>query len=140
MVFEEAHCIDPTSRAALDIIIDRPPALRVLAIVTFRPEFTPAQDWSPTSHDSNYSRISERWLKSVRTGCLDHLLLFSEAHLHRAIPGYATYFNYWRSHRSFGQRAPCDSAVHQFRPRGANCKITAAPGMGGFHHIYRRAV
>ena len=41
MVFEDAHWIDPTSRDALDIIIDRAPALRVLAIVTFRPEFTP---------------------------------------------------------------------------------------------------
>jgi hypothetical protein len=30
----------------------------------------------------------------------------------------AAYFNYWRPHRSLGQRAPCESAVHQFRPEG----------------------
>jgi transposase InsO family protein len=57
----------------------------------------------------------------------DHLLVFNEAHLRRAISRYAAYFNYWRPHRSLGQRSPCESTVHQFRPRGANCKITAEP-------------
>jgi hypothetical protein len=52
---------------------------------------------------------------------------------------YVTYFNYWRPHRSLGQRAPCESAVLQFRPREANCKITAEPVLGELHHIYKRA-
>jgi putative transposase len=83
--------------------------------------------------------ISERWVKSVRAECLDHLLIFNEVHLRRAISRYAAYFNYWRPHRSLGQRSPCESTVHQFRPRGANCKITAEAVLGGLHHIYRRA-
>jgi predicted ATPase len=41
MIFEDAHWIDPTSREAFDLIIDRVSALRILLIVTFRPEFTP---------------------------------------------------------------------------------------------------
>ena len=41
MVFEDVHWIDPTTRESLDLIIDRVSALRVLVIVTFRPEFTP---------------------------------------------------------------------------------------------------
>jgi predicted ATPase len=40
MVFEDAHWIDPTSREALDLITDRVAALKVLVIVTFRPEFS----------------------------------------------------------------------------------------------------
>jgi predicted ATPase len=48
MVFEDVHWIDPTSREALDLIIDRIPSLRVLAIITFRPEFTPP--WLGRSH------------------------------------------------------------------------------------------
>ena len=71
--------------------------------------------------------------------CLDHLLIFNEAHLRRAISAYVVYFNYWRSHRSLGQRAPCEPAVRQFRPRGADCEITAEPVLGGLHHVYRRA-
>jgi hypothetical protein len=39
MVFEDAHCIDPTSRELLDLTVERVRSLPVLLIVTFRPEF-----------------------------------------------------------------------------------------------------
>ena len=41
MVYEDVHWSDPTTRESLDLLIDRAPALRVLVIITFRPEFTP---------------------------------------------------------------------------------------------------
>ena len=41
MVYEDVHWSDPTTRESLDLLIDRVPALRVLVIITFRPEFTP---------------------------------------------------------------------------------------------------
>ena len=41
MVFEDVHWSDPTTRELLDLLVDRVPALRVLVIITFRPEFTP---------------------------------------------------------------------------------------------------
>jgi class 3 adenylate cyclase/tetratricopeptide (TPR) repeat protein len=41
MVYEDVHWSDPTTRESLDLLIDRVPTLRVLAIITFRPEFTP---------------------------------------------------------------------------------------------------
>jgi len=41
MVFEDVHWSDPTTRESLDLLIDRVFALRVLVIITFRPEFTP---------------------------------------------------------------------------------------------------
>ena len=41
IAFEDVHWSDPTTRELLDLIIDRMPALRVLMIITFRPEFTP---------------------------------------------------------------------------------------------------
>jgi AAA ATPase domain/Adenylate and Guanylate cyclase catalytic domain len=41
MVWEDVHWSDPTTRESLDLIIDRVSALRVLVILTFRPEFTP---------------------------------------------------------------------------------------------------
>jgi class 3 adenylate cyclase len=48
MVFEDVHWIDPTSLDLLDLIIDRVATLRVLLIITFRPEFAPA--WIGRSH------------------------------------------------------------------------------------------
>ena len=41
MVFEDIHWSDPTTRESLDLLIDRVPRLRVVLIITFRPEFTP---------------------------------------------------------------------------------------------------
>jgi class 3 adenylate cyclase/tetratricopeptide (TPR) repeat protein len=48
MVFEDIHWSDPTTRESLDLLIDRVPTLRVLVIITFRPEFTPP--WVGRSH------------------------------------------------------------------------------------------
>ena len=41
MVWEDVHWSDPTTRESLDLLIDRVPTLRVLVILTFRPDFTP---------------------------------------------------------------------------------------------------
>jgi len=41
VVFEDAHWIDPTSRELLDLTIERIRNLRVLLIITFRPDFQP---------------------------------------------------------------------------------------------------
>jgi predicted ATPase/class 3 adenylate cyclase len=41
MVWEDVHWSDPTTRESLDLLIDRVATLRVLVIITFRPEFAP---------------------------------------------------------------------------------------------------
>ena len=48
MVFEDLHWSDPTTREGLDLLVDRIPALRVLVIMTFRPDFAPP--WAGRSH------------------------------------------------------------------------------------------
>jgi class 3 adenylate cyclase len=50
MLVEDAHWSDPTSLELYDLIIDRVPGLRVLLIVTFRPEFVPP--WTGRPHVS----------------------------------------------------------------------------------------
>jgi class 3 adenylate cyclase/predicted ATPase len=47
MVFEDAHWIDPTSRELLDLTVERVRTLRVLLIITFRPEFQPPWTGQP---------------------------------------------------------------------------------------------
>jgi class 3 adenylate cyclase/predicted ATPase len=41
MVVEDVHWSDPTSLELWDLMVDQVPALRVLLIITFRPEFAP---------------------------------------------------------------------------------------------------
>jgi class 3 adenylate cyclase len=48
MVWEDVHWSDPTTRESLDLLVDRVPALRVLVIMTFRPEF--ALPWIGRPH------------------------------------------------------------------------------------------
>jgi class 3 adenylate cyclase len=48
MVFEDMHWSDPSTREMLDLIVDRVSRLRVLVIITFRPEF--ATPWVGRPH------------------------------------------------------------------------------------------
>jgi predicted ATPase len=41
MVSGDVHWSDPTTRESLGLLIDRVPTLRVVVIITFRPEFAP---------------------------------------------------------------------------------------------------
>ena len=41
MVWEDVHWGDPTSRDLLDLVVEHVPALRLLLIITYRPEFAP---------------------------------------------------------------------------------------------------
>jgi putative transposase len=50
--------------------------------------------------------ITARFLRSVRGECLDHRLLFGEAHVRRALDEYVAYFNQARPHQGLGQRVP----------------------------------
>ncbi len=51
LVFEDAHWIDPTSQELLDVLMPQLRALRVLVILTHRPEYIPHcreyQTWQP---------------------------------------------------------------------------------------------
>jgi predicted ATPase len=48
MVFEDVHWSDPTTRELLDLLVDAVSTLRVLVLMTFRPEFSPP--WVGRSH------------------------------------------------------------------------------------------
>jgi class 3 adenylate cyclase/predicted ATPase len=50
MIFEDAHWIDPSSRELLELMFARVSGLRVLLVVTFRPEFQ--HSWSGQAHVS----------------------------------------------------------------------------------------
>src|SRR5215510_5986576 len=60
MIFEDAHWTDPTSLEVFSRTVDRIEVLRVLLIVTFRPEFDPL--WSGRSHATamTINRLTKR--------------------------------------------------------------------------------
>jgi hypothetical protein len=44
--------------------------------------------------------VARDGLRSVRSECLDHLIVFNEANLRRVLSAYVTCYNRWRPHRS----------------------------------------
>jgi predicted ATPase len=68
MLFEDAHWTDPTSLELLDLIIDRVPVLRVLLIVTFRPEFNPPWTGRPHVTSLGLNRLAPRQRAEMITG------------------------------------------------------------------------
>ena len=74
----------------------------------------------------------ERLIGSIRRECLDHMIVFGEAHLRRISRGYAAYYNVSRTHRSLNKDAPLHRAIERL---GA---VISRPVLGGLHHQYCR--
>ena len=60
MIFEDVHWLDPTSLEVLGRTVDRLRTLRLLLIVTYRPEFEPPWIGRPYVTALNLNRLGER--------------------------------------------------------------------------------
>ena len=65
MIFEDAQWTDPTSLELFDRAVDRIASLRVLLIVTFRPEFAPPWIGRPYVTALTLNRLDEREIAAV---------------------------------------------------------------------------
>ncbi len=81
--------------------------------------------------------ISERWVRTIRSECLDHRLTFGHQHFQRTVDEYATYYNRWRPHRSLGQIVPSPNLRET--PGKFPRHLAAKPILGGLHHVYQWA-
>jgi hypothetical protein len=54
----------------------------------------------------NANAYAERWVRTVREECLDHLLILSEAHLRRVLKTCLAYYNASRPHQGLEQQMP----------------------------------
>jgi putative transposase len=77
----------------------------------------------------------ERLIGSIRRECLDHVIVFNEAHLQRILTDYFAYYHESRTHLSLNRNAPVPRDVE--RPERG--KVIAVPHLGGLHHRYTRA-
>jgi hypothetical protein len=69
---------------------------------------------------------------SIRRECLDHIVVFGEAHLRRILATYAVYYNELRTHLSLSKDSPCHRPVQRLG------QLSAQPILGGLHHEYCR--
>jgi putative transposase len=89
-------------------------------------------------HAPRANAICERFLRSVRQECLDHMLILHERQLQRVLNGYVAYFNQARPHQGIQQQIP---ERHRLVPssQDAGGKVIALPVVGGLHHDYHWA-
>lgn len=68
LLFEDVHWIDPTTLELLHLIVERVPALPVLLIITFRPEFAPPWIGSPHVTPLTLNRLPPAQRAEMITG------------------------------------------------------------------------
>jgi putative transposase len=89
-------------------------------------------------HAPRANAVCERFLRSVRQECLDHLLILQERQLQRVLNGYVAYFNRARPHQGIAQQIP-EASGPALSSHHAGNKVIALPVMGGLHHDYHWA-
>ena len=65
VVVEDLHWADPSTLEILTLLLDQVPTTRLLAVLTFRPEFTPP--WKPRSHLSQLvlNRLGKKQVEAM---------------------------------------------------------------------------
>jgi transposase InsO family protein len=86
--------------------------------------------WTP-----NANAVVERVVRSIRTECLDHLLIVNEAHLRSVLTHYAAYYNHRRPHQGRAQAPPMPLAAVPARPADP-AQIRRRPILGGLINDY----
>lgn len=69
---------------------------------------------------------------SIRRECLDHVIIFSAAHLRRVMEAYALYYNKDRPHLALAKETPLGRAIE------THGRIVSSARIGGLHRRYRR--
>ena len=83
------------------------------AIVTRRLRAMGIRD-KPISAGSPWQNgFAERLIGTIRRECVDHLVVFGEAHLRRTLIKFAAYYNECRIHRSLNKDAPFHRAIER---------------------------
>ena len=78
--------------------------------------------------------FAERWVRTVREECLDHLLVYSRVHLESVLGEYIRHYNHARPHR--GRKLAAPLARRDPTTSGEICRREV---LGGIIHEYDRA-
>jgi transposase InsO family protein len=83
----------------------------------------------------NANAYAERWVRTVREECLDHILILNETHLWRVLKEYVDdYYNVARPHQGIGQQFPIPC-----HPQQNSGTVQSRKVLGGIINDYYRA-
>ncbi|MCB8978735.1 MAG: transposase [Ardenticatenaceae bacterium] len=82
----------------------------------------------------NANAYAERWVRTVREECLDHILIINETHLQRVLTEYIGYYERARPHQGLNQQIPVPR-----QSLAASGPIQKRQVLGGIINDYYRA-
>jgi putative transposase len=82
---------------------------------------------------------AERWVRTVRSECLDWTLIWNQRQLHRVLTEYVRHYNTVRPHRSLELQPPRPTRLTPVEPGGRESSVERVDVLGGLIHEYRPA-
>jgi putative transposase len=82
---------------------------------------------------------AERWVRTLRTECLDWTLVWNARQLHRAVTEYLRHYHTARPHRGIDLDVPVRTAAATVKALPAAARVERVDVLGGLIHEYRRA-
>ncbi len=77
---------------------------------------------------------AERWVRTVRTECLDRMLILGRGHLDRVLREYVGHYNRQRPHRGIGLGVPTPASTIKISPPSVS--VVRHDVLGGLIHEY----
>jgi transposase InsO family protein len=82
---------------------------------------------------------AERWVRTVRTECLDWTLIWNRQHLQRVLTRYLEHYNTARPHRGLDLDVPVPAPMATVTELPAVRRVERVDVLDGLIHEYRRA-
>jgi transposase InsO family protein len=82
---------------------------------------------------------AERWVRTVRSECLDWTLIWNQRQLHRVLTEYLHHYNTARPHRSLDLQPPSPTRQLTLVSSTVEQPVRRVDVLGGLIHEYRRA-
>jgi len=83
--------------------------------------------------------FAERWVRTVRSECLDWTLIWNRRHLQRVLTSYLEHYNRARPHRGIGLDVPVPAPGATVTALPIGGRVERVDILGGLIHEYRRA-
>ena len=87
----------------------------------------------------NANAFAERWVRTVRSDCLDRILILGRRHLERVLHVYTNHYNEHRPHRALQLTPPDGSSSADDRNIATATNVSRHDLLGGPIHQYRQA-
>ena len=86
-------------------------------------------------HRPNLNAHAERFVRSIKEGCLERLILFGESSLRTAVQNFVAHYHSERNHQGLGNRLILPDPAHLQSAGGIECRRR----LGGTLNYYYRA-